>query len=51
MQAPTPGNKYIIGWITLREGSEAEFDRLSAAYVATCRTEPECRFFEMIRTR
>lgn len=51
MQAPQAGNKYIIGWLTLREGTEAAFDKIVAPYIATCREEPECRFFEMIRTR
>lgn len=51
MQLPHPGNKYIVGWLTLREGSEAAFDKLLAPYIATCRAEPECRFFEMMRTR
>lgn len=50
MQAPQPGNKYIVGWLTLRPGSEVAFDQLSRPYIATCRTEPGCRFFEMIRT-
>ena len=51
MTAPEPGAKYIVGWITLREGAEAEFDRIVGPYLAKCRAEPECRFFEMIRTR
>lgn len=51
MQAPQPGNKYIVGWLTLREGSESEIDKIVAPYAATCRAEPECRFFEMIRMR
>lgn len=46
-----PENKYIVGWLKLREGMEAEYDRLSQPYIATCRAEPECRFFEMLRTR
>lgn len=49
MQAPQPGNKYIVGWLTLRPGSEGAFDQLSRPYIAICRTEPACRFFEMIR--
>jgi quinol monooxygenase YgiN len=51
MQAPAPGNKYIVGWVTLREGSEAAFDRIIEPYVAACRAERGARFFEMIRTR
>lgn len=51
MQAPQPGNKYIVGWLTLREGSEEAIDKILGPYVETCRNEPECRFFEMIRTR
>jgi quinol monooxygenase YgiN len=46
-----PGNKYIVGWIKLREGTEEEFDRLLEPYLETCRGESECRFFEMMRTR
>jgi quinol monooxygenase YgiN len=49
MKVPAPGNKYIIGWMTLREGAQAEFDSLVAPYAAACRAEPECRFFEMLR--
>ena len=51
MNAPLPGTKYIIGWITLREGREAEFDRIAEPYKVICRAEKECRFFEMIRSR
>lgn len=51
MPLPLPGNKVIIGWLTLREGSEIEFDTLSRPYIALCRAEPECRYFEMLRTR
>lgn len=50
MQLPQPGNKYIVGWLTLRAGSEAAIDKILPPYVATCRAEPDCRFFEMIRT-
>jgi quinol monooxygenase YgiN len=50
MQAPEPGNKYIVGWLTLREGAEGVFDRLLEPYVAACRAERGARFFEMIRT-
>lgn len=32
-----PENKYIVGWLKLREGMEAEYDRLSLPYIATCR--------------
>ncbi len=48
---PAPGNKFILGWIRLRKGTEDEFDRLSQSYLETCRAEPECRFFYMLRTR
>jgi quinol monooxygenase YgiN len=51
MQAPQPGNKYIVGWVTLRDGTEAEFDRILSPYVAACRQEEDCRFFEMVRSR
>ena len=51
MPAPQPGSKYIVGWLTLREGAEAAFDQILAPYIAACRDEEECRFFEMIRTR
>jgi quinol monooxygenase YgiN len=50
MQTPQPGNKYIVGWVTLRDGSQAAFDKILGPYVQACRAEPECRFFEMIRT-
>jgi quinol monooxygenase YgiN len=50
MRPAEAGNKYIVGWIELREGTEAAFDRIVAPYVATCREEPECRFFHMMRT-
>lgn len=50
MQAPQPGNKYIVGWLTLRAGSEAAIDKLLPPYIALCRSEPACRFFEMLRT-
>lgn len=32
-------------------GQQPKFERILAPYVAICRAEPECRFFEMIRTR
>jgi quinol monooxygenase YgiN len=51
MISPERGNKYIVGWIKLRDGTEQEFDRLVKPYIETCRAEPECRFFEMMRTR
>ncbi len=51
MIKPEPGNKYIVGWIKLRGGTEEEFDNLVKPYIETCRAEPECRFFEMMRTR
>lgn len=49
MTAPQPGNKYIVGWLTLRAGTEEEFDRIIGPYKEECRAEPECRFFEMTR--
>jgi quinol monooxygenase YgiN len=51
MPTPEPGTKYVAGWLTLRDGVAEDFDRILADYVATCRAEPECRFFEMMRTR
>lgn len=51
MTQPRQENKYIVGWLTLREGTEAAFDKIIGPYLATCRSEPECRFFEMMRTR
>ncbi len=51
MNAPEQGNKYIVGWLTLREGSGPVFDRIYPPYAAACRAEKECRFFEMIRSR
>jgi quinol monooxygenase YgiN len=51
MQAPQSGNKFIVGWLTLREGAQTAFDALTGPYVAACRAEPGCRFFEMIRKR
>ncbi len=50
MHPAEPGAKYIVGWLTLREGMDAIFDRLAAPYVQACRAEPECRFFHMMRT-
>jgi quinol monooxygenase YgiN len=51
MAAAEPGNKFIVGWIKLRKGTEDEFDRLVTPYLEACRAEPECRFFEMTRKR
>jgi quinol monooxygenase YgiN len=50
MRPAEPKAKYIVGWLTLRDGMENAFDALVAPYVTTCRAEPECRFFHMMRT-
>lgn len=51
MRQPEAGNKLIVGWLSLNEGAEQAFDTVITPYLAECRAEPECRFFEMIRTR
>lgn len=51
MRQPEAGNKVIIGWLSLNEGAEWAFDAISTRYLEECRAEPECRFFEMMRTR
>jgi len=50
MRQPEAGNKVIVGWLSLNEGAESAFDAIIPAYLAECRAEPECRFFEMMRT-
>jgi quinol monooxygenase YgiN len=39
--------KYIVGWLTFRPGKRAEFMEIALPYVAACRQEPGCLFFEM----
>lgn len=39
--------KYIVGWLTFPPGARAGFLDMARAYVAHCRTEPGCLFFEM----
>ena len=51
MQQPEPGNKVIVGWLSLNAGAEQAFDAITTKYLEDCRAEPECRFYEMIRTR
>jgi quinol monooxygenase YgiN len=50
MRQPEAGNKVIVGWLNLNEGAEKAFDAIIPAYLAECRAEPECRFFEIMRT-
>ena len=39
--------KYIVGWLTFPPGNRDRFMALVPAYVAACRAEPGCLFFEM----
>ena len=39
--------KYIVGWLTFPPGNRDGFMALVPAYVAACRAEPDCLFFEM----
>lgn len=39
--------KYIVGWLTFPPGKRQEFLQILPAYVAACRAEPGCLFFEM----
>ena len=48
MRIPERGNKYIVGWLTLRDGMAAAFDRIAEPYIARCRAEAACRFFDMV---
>jgi quinol monooxygenase YgiN len=50
MRQPEAGNKVIVGWLSLNDGAETAFDAIIRNYLAECRSEPECRFFEMMRT-
>ncbi len=45
--APTETRKYIIGWLTFAPGKRDDFMRIALPYVAACREEPGCVFFEM----
>jgi quinol monooxygenase YgiN len=51
MRQPQAGNKVIVGWLSLNAGAEQAFDAIITRYLEECRAEPECRFFEMMRTR
>ena len=51
MRQPEAGNKVIVGWLSLNAGTEQAFDAIITRYLDECRAEPECRFFEMMRTR
>ena len=44
---PTETRKFIIGWLTFPPDRRAEFLALARPYIATCRAEPGCLFFEM----
>ena len=39
--------KYIVGWIRLRPGRREEFMEIARPYVAHCREEDGCVFFDM----
>ncbi len=39
--------KFIIGWLTCKPGKRDELVALSGPYVAACRAEDGCVFFEM----
>jgi quinol monooxygenase YgiN len=39
--------KFIIGWLTCRPGKRDELVALAGPYVAACRAEDGCLFFEM----
>jgi quinol monooxygenase YgiN len=41
----------IVGWLNLNAGAQQAFDAIIPQYLEECRAEPECRFFEMMRTR
>lgn len=43
----TENRKFIIGWLTLKPGRGAEFAEMIRPYVAGCREEDGCVFFEM----
>ncbi len=43
----TETRKYIIGWLTFPPGARAGFLGMARSYVAHCRAEPGCLFFEM----
>ena len=45
--AGTERRKYIIGWLTFGPGKRDDFMKLAVPYVATCREEKGCLFFEM----
>ena len=51
MRQPEAGNKVIVGWLSLQSGAEQGFDGIVNPYLAACRAEAECLFFEMIRSR
>ena len=45
--AQTERRKYIIGWLTFAPGKRDDFMKIAVPYVATCREEEGCVFFEM----
>ena len=48
MPDPIPeSRKYIVGWLTFPPGNRDRFLQLLPAYVAACRAEPGCLFFDM----
>ncbi len=46
-EAPADRRKFIIGWLTCRPGKRDELVALLGPYVAACRAEEGCLFFEM----
>ena len=46
-EASEVSRKYIVGWLTCRPGRRDELVELLGPYVAACRQEEGCRFFEM----
>ena len=44
---PSDPRKYIIGWLTCRPGRRDELAALIGPYVAACRAEEGCLFFDM----